>query len=390
MKITTPTILSRTDCRLVALLVWGLLFAAPSGVRADVSDRPPQSVDWVLPASANCAFSRCPRFIPTGGTPDDIVGQGILLEVRLPLPGELLIPAPGEYRVLRRVDDVEEQYIFNGPASIFLYSDGSYDFISPGIGSTEGEHRKNSALKHGLPPVIAGVEGTQFDYLVSPYGIVYIRVTGGLVGASWPEENRQYAQLRAGESLLVDPHHYTDSFLQRTCWRGEDSGCSGRIHRRFYSERADTEWERLALELESRKQRAYEAPVLLEEYYRLLEQARGSDIISVVQARDLYATYTDLLVPCSAKQVSAAAQELAAVLPGHSLSEHGLYLAWLKARVRGDVEESDKLYTMLTRASTGSTWRALMMVPEIIDSAIEWAEPDRALFDPIEPPPVSK
>ncbi len=91
---------------------------------------------------------------------------------------------------------------------------------------------------------------------------------------------------------------------------------------------------------------------------------------------------------------------MTSVLPGHVITVHALYLAWLKARVRGEREVSDSLYIHLAGATHAGPWEGLVTIPEIIDSPLQvpvdpgtgpmFYDMNRVLLDPTLAPPVSK
>ncbi len=385
---------------LAALMVAWCWLGAPGGAEAQTGETASRIVQWEFPPSRDCVLAECPRFIPTEAGEEGTVTQGILFGVLLPIPGELIIPTAGEFPVIRRIGTMAETLVFLGPASIFLHSDGSYEFISPGGGASGEESHPHSLLPHGLPPVIAGVEGTRFDYLITPQGQVYVRVASGLVRVRWWQEDWQETLLRGGEAVLVDPHEYGGIQVDRQCSPGSDGTC-GRIRvRRFFGEEADSRWNGLKVRLDSRASRGWGARQVLQQFDQALEDLAGQDTLTPAEVETLFAAFTDLLIPCTPSEIAAAATRFASFLPGHVISVHAIYLAWLKARVRGELGISDRLYIYLAGSRNAGPWEGLVSIPAIIDSPLEIeVEPgsspllydlNRVLLDPGQAPPVSK
>ncbi len=292
---------SRTMVRALLVVMWACCLV-PRSVRAQPDSALSSVVRWVLPPSRDCVVAECPRFVPTAAGEAGTVTQGVMFETLLPIPGELLITAPGEYRVVRRIGLLEETFVFFGPASIFLHADGSYEFISPGGGATGEESHPHSLLPHGLPPIIAGVEGTRFDYLITPEGMVYIRVANGLVRVRWWQEDWQREMLRGGEAMLLDPHDYGGARVTRRC--GGGASCGRTVIRRFYGDDADARWTELKAGLDGRTSRTLNAHQALQAFRHLADEASKVSTLDVAQATGLYAAFTDTIVPCTPREIA--------------------------------------------------------------------------------------
>ncbi len=384
-----------TKLAFLSLVLLGVPRPASAQLEPDLSE----VVHWVLPPSRACVVAACPKFIPTAEGEAGTVEQGVMFETELPFPGELLLPARGEFRVVRRVGRLEETFLFYGPASIFLHADGSYEFISPGAGKTGEETASHSSLPHGLPPLIAGVEGTQFDYVITPEGMVFLHVLTGLVTARWWQDGWEQLTIRGGEAILLDSHDYGGGRVLRNCSEEGGAACGRTTVRHLYGDAAAARWRTLKGMLDARGTRTSDAYQAMKAFEAMADRVERVTELDIQMVGALFAAYTDMLVPCTPKQVVRAAERLADLLPGHVASVHAYYLAWLKARVRGQTELADSMYVHLVASKTGGPWEGLVSLPEIIDSPIQSPEGpetghgfdwEHVIMDPNLAPPVSR
>jgi len=305
---------------------------------------------WILMASSRCVFRDCAEFIQRGT--NRIIEQGWISDIPLRGAGELRLRRSGEFTLVRQLADGQEELTFSGPIALYLDPQGNYFVMTPGRGSASHEGDTPSTLPHGLPPLIAGTEGTRFEYIQTLNGATLLRVMDGVVVVKMNEVNGVLTQrVSAGQAILVDHHLLEGSFLRHLTW-----------------EKAESLWTALIMELNARDFSVTDPEVYLERFERTAERFSTGAIKGDPGRLALFHTYMELMVIGDIEMVATAAQTLAGVLTEDTLRDHLIFVSLVKAVARGDKVRLERILSLVDREVLMARWSVpLAHLPEVAE-----------------------
>lgn len=275
------------------------------------------SSPWHLSPSPFCV-ERCARFLPRdGSTP---LEQRWFQSIPLSAAGALELPA-GTFKLWQSARDHERTIELLGPAVLEVTGE-QLRLLSPtrGLYKGRGGSDASSAPPLSLPPLVAGVHGTQFEFMVTLQGTVFLAVTEGGVELAWEETT-------LGKSMLVNADQA--AVANRADFQ------AGTLHSIPGEDISQTRGMLLAADEAVR--------------------SRGS-----ATAEGAFALFSSRLALESPEANAQRARELATAWPKEPVAPHALYLAWNRADALGLTAVAEPLAALLLARFPESTWCPLL------------------------------